>query len=118
MSRDELIEAMEVARNRICIRAFPDGYRLYDGETRLEGPWRDDEINLARQACDAARNTAALSVLTPILKRVAEGLEPFAAVSAETRAGTGDDSTAGIGWSLSTYRTASALHQELKGLLS
>ena len=74
--RADLLARMEAARDAVCIRAFPDGYRLFDGDTRLEGPWGDADLSLAREARDRAQLDAMLSaVIGPILDRLTvEGL--------------------------------------------
>ena len=116
MSREELLFRMEAARDAVCIRAYPDGYRLYDGDTRLEGPWSETDLGLAREARDRAQLEAMLAaVLNPLLERVAGTVGPWAAL------GRSFNDQPGTHVSMDAYlpylRQAASLHTELKGLL-
>jgi hypothetical protein len=143
MSRDELIcEIAEAIAGDTCDATGDDHVTLSEGRYRFCIKCGETIRGRPMTILDAKRRArAALSVLTPLLKRVAEGMEPFAAIANPRHPDEGgspswidlwtEDGTDELALrshvgsfdheeilEADSFRTASALHQELKGLLS
>ena len=109
MSREELIEALAKAIWDTAEARFPTPIRL--------------PLDRAPPHAVAARRAealAALSVLNPLLERVAGGLEPFAKEAeayAEAWEDWPDKEALAGGNTVGHFRQAASLHTELKGLL-
>jgi hypothetical protein len=53
--------ARELRRFRLL--GAPDGWRLFNNDVRIDGPWRDSEFELAEEALSAAQAKAVVDLL-------------------------------------------------------